>query len=255
MSNKHYNADYLLDTAKVMQEIKLNSYQKFIQLPQGAILDIGCGTGADVINIAKMSPNQISVYGLDHDEQLIGIAKENSAGVDDVQFLVSEVTQIPFADNFFSGIRSERLIQHLDSVDIVFNEVFRALMPGAPFVIVETDWSSLCFYNGSTEVSTKIVDYLTHKKVKNGFASKRILEYYGASNFIHPSLQIHPLVANNLQDVYTYLWMDKIIEEMAVLGILSQEEKNQFVAALEQSNQNKSFACSLNIVVASAEKP
>ena len=255
MSNKHYNAEYLVDTSKIMKEIKLTSYKRFAQLLSGTILDIGCGTGVDVINIAQMSEGRISVIGLDHDEALINIASKNSAALNNTKFVVAEVGQIPFEDNYFSGIRAERLIQHIDHVNPVFDEVFRTLKPGAPFVIVETDWSSLCFYNGNTEIAAKIVDFLTFKKVKNGLASKKILGYYESSNFINPTIEIYPLIANNLNDIYTYLWMDKIILEMVSNDIISSEERGRFVAALEAADKNKSFACSLNIVVTVAEKP
>lgn len=255
MSSKHYNADYLVDTSKIMKEIKLTSYKRFAQLLEGTVLDIGCGTGVDVINIAQMSQGRISVIGLDHDDALIAIASNNSKEIENANFVVAEVGQIPFDDNYFSGIRAERLIQHLDDVNPIFQEVYRTLKPGSPFVIVETDWSSLCFYNGDTEIAAKIVDYLTFKKVKNGLASKKILNYYESSNFINPFIEIYPLIANNLNDIYTYLWMDKIILEMVSNDIISSDERKKFVEALETADKNKSFACSLNIVITVAEKP
>lgn len=254
MSEKHYNADYLVDTAKILKEIKLNSYKYFAGLQDGKVADIGCGTGFDVANMAQMFADKIKVIGLDHDKALIEIAQKNIPEGLNAEFLVSEVNKMAFEDNELDGLRAERLVQHLPDAEKVFTEMKRVLKPGAKCVIVETDWSSLCFYNGDITVADKIVNYLTKDKIHNGYASKKLVHYFEEAKFVNTHIEVFPLIANKLQDVFTYLWIDKIILEMVEKSFLTQQEMESFTHQLEAADHTNSFICSMNIVVCVAEK-
>lgn len=255
MSQKHYNAAYLEDTANLLKGIKLNSYKFFSEINSGFIIDLGCGTGIDVIQMASMFDSQVSVVGIDHDASLIEIAKKNSLGKENVSFIVSEGDSIPFDDGIVDGLRAERLIQHLQNPDEIFGEAYRILKSGAPIVIVESDWSSLNFYCGSVNISQRLTEYLTTKKINNGLASKKLNTYFEKAGFINTRINVFPFVLNSLLDANTYLWIDKIIDEMHDNGFISLEEKENFILEIETADQKEYFACSMNIVIGFAQKP
>lgn len=255
MSHKHYNAAYLADTANLLKGIKLSSYEYFSKIPSGVIIDLGCGTGIDVIQMAKMFSNQFNVVGIDHDASLIEIAKGNSSELKNASFIVSEGNSIPFEDSSVEGLRAERLVQHLQNPKGVFDEAYRILKQDAPIVIVESDWSSLNFYCGSPDISQRMTEYLTKQKINNGSASKKLNTYFEESNFANTSINVHPFVLSSLLDANTYLWIDKIIEEMYQKEIISLEERDIFKNDIEIADQEKYFACSMNIVIGSAKKP
>lgn len=255
MSEKHYNAAYLDDTAQILKEIKLNSYKYFSELPEhSAFLDIGCGTGADVINMSTLVKPTCKIIGIDHDPNLIKIAKDSSQAILNVEFLLSEVYNLPYADNSIDGVRAERLIQHLEHSNLLFNEVNRILKLNSRFIVIETDWSSLCFYNGDVIVANKIVDFLTSTKIKNGFASKLTCKYFNQAGFGNLIFELHTLKANRLKDAFAYLWIDKIIEEMKILGILTADEADIFNEQLLNADSRSEFLCSMNIIIGSGQK-
>lgn len=255
MSQKHYNAEYLVDTANILKEIKLKSYQSFAHLESGTIADIGCGVGADVLMMHQLLNKSLKIIGVDHDAALIDIAKKNSSGNESVNFFVSEVAALPFEENTIDGLRAERLIQHIANPIPVFNDAFRVLKSKSVFTVIETDWSNLSFYNGDEKLNNKIVAYLSNQKVVNGFASRKILSYFEEAGFENPVCAVYPLISNKLQDAFTYLWIDKIIHEMAEINLLTEDEKNMVLKGFESADQKQSFICSMNIVIASAQKP
>jgi ubiquinone/menaquinone biosynthesis C-methylase UbiE len=254
MSEKHYNADYLSDTARILKDIKLRSYKYFETIRQGSVVDLGCGTGMDVINMAGMYGSQFKMIGVDHDSSLIEIARKQAGDAPNLEFRIAEGDRLPFADASLSGLRAERLVQHLKDPAAVYQEMNRVLQAEAPVVIVESDWSSLRFYDPAVVIANKLTAFLTETKINNGYAAQHLTHYFEQSGFGTVSLQVFPFVLTSVKDAYTYLWIDKIIAEMAQLGVISEEEKNSFVQHIEAADLKGYFACTMNIVIAAARK-
>ncbi|RYE13639.1 MAG: methyltransferase domain-containing protein [Rickettsiales bacterium] len=125
MQTKHYTINYLEKTGSFLKNLKEISYLPFKDLQEGIVLDLGCGTGADVINLAQITQNRVKVIGIDHDPILIDKALSNSASDStDVEFILSEVYSIPFENNSIVGIRAERLLQHLIEPEKLIKEVY-----------------------------------------------------------------------------------------------------------------------------------
>lgn len=254
MSSKHYNANYLEDTGNFLRELKEYSYSAFKSITSGKIIDLGCGTGMDVIGLAKSLGNDVKVLGIDHDQVMLDKGKESAKDMSNVGFLLSEANKIPFGDGSIAGIRAERLIQHLKDPGLVFTEIYRALQPGAPLVVVETDWPSLIFYNGYGEIEKKINHYLSTVKINNGRAARNLTSYLENYSFGNIQTEVFPFVLKSLADANTYLWTSTILQEMKQKGELSEEEYNLFVSSLERADANRYFACAINLVVVSATK-
>jgi ubiquinone/menaquinone biosynthesis C-methylase UbiE len=254
MPEKHYNATYLEDTARVMQNLKKRSYSLLETIKQGTIADLGCGIGKDVIAMAGLFGNEVSVIGVDHDQQMIQQARSATDHKTNVSFLQSEVNILPFQDDFMSGLRAERLFQHLADPDPVFKEGYRVLKTGQPFVIVETDWSSISIYNADHHIEKKINDYLTKTKVVNGFAAKKLGINLEQNHFRNIRLEVHPLVTSSFQQACTYLWLDKIIDEMLAKEYLTTDQHDSFLNELKEADDKGYFACSLNVVILSCIK-
>jgi len=145
MAQHLYSIDYLEQTTQLLGNLKKTSYQPFGSLTEGHIADIGCGAGDDAINMAKMFGPNIQVTGIDYAEEMIEKAKSSSAGMPNITFHMGSAEQLPFADNELSGLRNERLIQHLPQPELAFQEFYRVLKPGHSLVVVETDWNSISF--------------------------------------------------------------------------------------------------------------
>lgn len=254
MSQKHYDIGYLEDTAKLLGNLKRHSYEPFQQLSSGMIADLGCGTGIDAINMAKTLNPAVKVIGLDHDPQMIEKAASSSEAIENVSFVLSEVYPLSYEDSTFSGIRAERLLQHLTNTETVIDEINRVLTAGAPLVIVETDWQSLSFYNGDSNTQKKITAYLTEEKINNGLAAKKLTSYFGEAGFREIGLEIFPFVLKSFKEACDYIWIDRIVNEMSEKNYISGTECETFIAALKDADAHGHFGCAINIIVASCIK-
>lgn len=254
MSEKHYNINYLEGTALVLKSLKENSYKPFQHIKEGRIIDLGCGTGIDAINLATVLGPDVSVTGIDHDASMIEKARASSKDLQNIGFKVAEVCPIAEHDSSVQGARAERLLQHLKEPASLINEVYRILEPEAPFVIVETDWSSLTFYNNDPVAAKKVSTYLTDQKVNKGAVARELTHGLRAAGFKDISFEVFPFVVKTVQEIFAYLLIDQSLLEMREKGLLTPQEYELFMEDLQRAESGKYFVCTLNLVIASAVK-
>lgn len=72
---------------------------KFLKNKKGKILDLGCGSGRNLI----ANPN-IQYYGVDFSEEMLKLAEKNAKEKKaDAVFFKSDFNKLPFEDNFFDA--------------------------------------------------------------------------------------------------------------------------------------------------------
>ena len=254
MDTKHYDASYLQDTGDFLKQLKIHSYSPFSTIKEGLVADLGCGTGMDAVNLANMLGSNVQVVGVDHDTTLIDHAKSGSDGISNVNFVQGEVYQLGCEDDSISGVRMERLVQHLTEPQKMFREVYRILAKGQPLVIVETIWNSLTFYTQHVTIEAKICNYLTEEKVNNGWAGNKLTADLLANGFQDVQLQTFCMVTRSKEEANRYLFLDSILLEMFEKGKLSQAEFDDFQQTLNQLDKAGCFLVSMNLVIAQAKK-
>ena len=120
---KHYDINYLQNTRRLLESLKQESYNYFKGITDGTVVDLGCGAGNDVVELAKLVAEDVTVIGLDHDPAMIQRGKANSDNISNVRLILSEAYPLPFEDHSVSGLRTERLIQHLKDPFKTFEEI------------------------------------------------------------------------------------------------------------------------------------
>ncbi len=103
-----------------------------LQAPPARALDLGTGTGAGALWLAREFP-QARVTGVDISEAMIARAKAKLPGElsGRVDFLVGDAERLPFAEGSFD------LVTQI-SVPVFFDEVARLLAPGGHVVVVSS---------------------------------------------------------------------------------------------------------------------
>lgn len=105
--------------------------------PNEVCIDLGSGRGTDVLRLAEEVGSGGFVYGVDVTEEMVRKATSTAAkiGVENVQFVMADLEQIPLESDIADLIISNCTLNHVSNKSKVWSEIFRLLKNGGRFVI------------------------------------------------------------------------------------------------------------------------
>jgi arsenite methyltransferase len=113
--------DHLPITLPVLEKMRLN--------PSDNVLDVGCGSGWLSRRLGKLV-SEGRVVGMDISDEMVRIARRNSADEDHLLFVTGEVSEIPWDANFFTHAISVESAYYWPSPAAGAKEIYRVLRPG-----------------------------------------------------------------------------------------------------------------------------
>ncbi|OGG56516.1 MAG: hypothetical protein A3F84_15725 [Candidatus Handelsmanbacteria bacterium RIFCSPLOWO2_12_FULL_64_10] len=96
-----------------------------------SILDIGCGTGNQLVADHPCVPTA-RLIGLDRFKGMLRQAQKKSR---DIRWIQGDGAGLPFKDESFDFITSQYSFHHVQDKRSLISEIFRALRPGGRFVL------------------------------------------------------------------------------------------------------------------------
>lgn len=96
------------------------------------VLDLGCGNGWAVRELAKMLPDG-SVNGIDISDKMINEARDKSSDLVNVNYEVTSADKLGFDDAMFDHILSVESFYYYPKLKPVLAEIMRILKPGGRF--------------------------------------------------------------------------------------------------------------------------
>ena len=142
--------------------------------PDAYILDIGCGGGKGVHELAMYSPNG-KVYGIDYSEDMVQLSKTvNHALIKKgiVEVTHGNVSSLPFADNMFDIVTAFESYYFWPDLNGDLKEIKRVLKPGGTLLIVNEAYKDDKFEKRNSKWA-KLIDMQLHSpKEYNDFLLK-----------------------------------------------------------------------------------
>jgi ubiquinone/menaquinone biosynthesis C-methylase UbiE len=199
VDNKTNANDYVAylhkaSSLKAIQHYKTSTFA-LLKLEKGMlVLDVGCGTGADAINLASLVGPGGAVVGIDKSDTMISQARKlhqarelsgergASACHDDasshakdfqsptltnnLNFIEADAEHLPFDSNTFDACRADRVLQHLGNPTQAICELIRVTKPGGHIVVSEPDWETLSINSKYAETSRALKNLII-SSIKN----------------------------------------------------------------------------------------
>jgi len=158
--------------------------------PGDSVLDVGCGTGALLLEAEKRSGVDGTMVGIDVEPAMIEQAKKRADKAGSrATFAVASVDHIPYPDNTFDVVFSTLMYHHLNETQrsAAFVELERLIRPGGRLVVVDIN-----------PTRRSIITYLPgHNRLEQeDHVRREIVERMGTAGFIaiedgpHPSTQL-----------------------------------------------------------------
>lgn len=182
------------------------------------VLDIACGDGYGTALLAELA---YKVEGVDLDAKTIEYASKKYLR-QNINFIIGDILNIPFEDNFFDLIVCFETFEHVDDHDRLLNEVKRVLKDDG-ILIMSTPEKSV--YSDARNYSNKFHKkelYLNEYKdlLKNHFNHNQFLY----QKFIVASL-IHEPTKNGIMEIngnYDSIAINKEFQPKYMVSISSQ---------------------------------
>ena len=138
-----YNA-FSYDGKRRVSKRIIDGTASYIDIPDGGVaLDIGCGSGALAIAVAKKNPNANVIgcdrWGKEYASFSKLLCKENARaeGVENIKFQKGDATALPFEDETFDAVMSNYVYHNIPTNDrqAILLETLRTLKKGGTFAI------------------------------------------------------------------------------------------------------------------------
>ncbi len=158
--------------------LKNESYQLMGASPQKSVLDVGCGTGQDLVLLARLVAPGGSVTGIDLSKAMIDEAGRTTAAAGvGATLRVADGDALPFPAATFDGVRAERILQHAADPLAVLREMVRVTRPGGRVLAIDADRGVFAhdFEGWDGDVAFRLGHWgATNGPVRNGLFSRQV---------------------------------------------------------------------------------
>jgi ubiquinone/menaquinone biosynthesis C-methylase UbiE len=158
-------AERLSDQARTLTSLLHND----TRYPAGSrVLEVGCGTGAQTVILAKNSPEaEITSIDISPDSVRRAKARVRAEGITNVTFQAGDLFSLPFVPASFDHIFICFVLEHLADPGRALKILRPFLKPGGTVTVIEGDHGSAYFHPDNAETK-KAIQCLVHLQREAG---------------------------------------------------------------------------------------
>jgi len=141
--------------------------------PNGKLVDIGCGSGNVIIQIAKKFPN-LDLIGVEISSEILELAKKRAFETklnEKIDFKNGSVEKLPFPDNSIDFMLSTLSLHHWQEPTRALKEIYRVLKINGIILIFDFRRDSRKFFYGLLKFATKVVVPKALKRINEPLGS------------------------------------------------------------------------------------
>ncbi|MEU8870888.1 methyltransferase domain-containing protein [Streptomyces javensis] len=153
-----------------------------------AVLDAGCGPGADLAALAEAVAPGGTVIGVDRDQEMLDAAAPRIAARPGVELRRADVHALPLDDASLDRARTDRVLQWVDDPARALAEFHRVLRPGGRLVMAEPDWDTLVVDHPDPALSRAYTRHITERVIRNATIGRRLARLATDAGFRVPEV-------------------------------------------------------------------
>lgn len=220
------------------------------------LLDVGCGQGADVLELAHVVGPTGRMVGVDKSSVLVEQARTRSPPEQTwIEFACADATALPFPDASFDACRADRTIQHVADADVALAELARVTKPGGSVVISEM-FNALALPSDEPDpIAREVLARLWSDEERRGwigFLLPPLLERAGLGEI---QLHRHRERLTSFADTALLLQLRQLCAAAVTAGTLSQRDTRRWLKRLEREFADGRAALDSEFFHVKAHKP
>lgn len=188
-----------------------------------AVLDVGCGPGFYLKELAPAVGPGGDLAGIDSSEQMVELARVRCAGIANVALHIGSGSSLPFADGRFDAAISVQVLEFVAELDAALTELHRVLRPGGRVVVWDVDWAAAAWHSDHPDRSARVLraweGHLSHPALPRTLASR-----LRAAGFTGVSVEGHAFATVDFsEEAYGVALIPAITRYAAEAGGLGEE--------------------------------
>lgn len=211
-------------------------------MPQAGmhLLDVGCGSGHFVRELARAVGPSGRILGIDVSDDQLTVARENCADYPVVELLNADVCELPMEDGSLDAVSSIQTLEYVPSVDRALSEIRRALKPGGRVAFVSVLWDAYRFHGAEEGLNRRIAEawraHCRHQMLPAEMPGHMANAGLGGASQRTLAFLNHALHENCLA-----FWVSKIVAAFAVGQGMTEEDARTWLDQLEQADRDGRF--------------
>lgn len=201
-----------------------------------AALDVRCGTGDDVAEMARRMPPGSEAAGVDPSEAMLAEARGRHSGLG-ATFRLGEVLSLPFPDNSFDVCRSETVLVHVPDPQRAVEEMARVTRPGGRVGALEIDEGSFVLDHPDQQLTRTILSAYCDS-MNCGWVGRQLPRLFRQAGLADVS--VDPVVTLGPPDMVRAL-LGPAITRLCEERVLTAEQADGWWAALTRQADNGDF--------------
>ena len=255
---EYAGSSYLDAAASRLKHVKEMSYARMHVSLGHHILDLGCGAGADTVELAKLVGPTGRVIGVDHDPEMVAKAcrRAEEAGVSAwTSHMRADATRLELDANRFDASRSDRVFAHLTHPARAYAELVRVTKPGGWIVAIDPDWSTACIDSDEVGVERRLARFFAERKLINGYAARQHCRRFKEHGLEEVSAEPIPAITLDYATSRYYRLLDQVEPEAVAAGVITEKELQRWRSGLESASKAGTYFASISLYIVAGRKP
>jgi len=223
--------------------------------PGDAVLDVGCGTGMALGQLAaRVGPSGRAV-GVDTSAELVTANQDRFRDRPHVEVRLGDACDLPFPDGTFAAVRSERVVEHVDDPAQALREMVRVTAPGGQILVADPDhgmWSP--DLDVPVELSRRVMTWWA-EHVPNPWAARQLPRLLAEAGAVDIRVQAFPLVLRSLAAADAITWITRSPSAARAAAVMDEAEAARWQEALTGRDREGQFLLLGLVVSAIGRRP
>jgi ubiquinone/menaquinone biosynthesis C-methylase UbiE len=224
--------------------------------PGSHVIDIGCGTGVSLLDLAAaVAPGGV-VTAVDHAPDLLAIAEQVVEGADieaSFVFQVADAESLPYPNDSFDAAYISRVLIHLNDPDRALREAYRVVRPGGWVAAIEPDFDGMRVDHDDPEAARFLV--AGHSAtIRNPAMGIELFRRLDDAGFVERTVSW----LTELESVYdpeATPYYRRMADEAVAFGWLTRARANAAVDYLIEAGANGRYVSYSTLMIAAGRVP
>jgi len=212
-----------------------NAYLTLLGMRPGErVLEVGCGTGVVLRDLARRVGPNGSALGLDPSPALLAIARElaDKAGLgQSIELREGDARVLPFGAAEFDAALAVTTLAHIPDGRRAIRELVRVVRPGGRVGIFERDPDSYIVAHPDRALTRRIVAARSDHGSADGWLARALPRLMAAAGLRDVQVRAFTSIETDPAGFYSSL-ADRSADTAIGAGVISEEERRQWLEAL-----------------------